>query len=533
MSRPRLQTTPALRFWQTHALAAMDRWERGSFLLSAAPGAGKTRPALEFARRQLASGAAGSVVVACPTGPLTRQWARAASRLGVELAVDAPSPTVPAGFDGVAVTYARIAKAPARWARAARPRTLVIADEAHHLGEELAWGESFARAFGGCERWLLLSGTPFRSDATPIPGVRYDSAGLAEPDISYSYADAVLDGICRPVCFVAYDGTLSWRSGDDVIESSFETVLTGREASRRYRTAISTELPDGLPRILREADAKLRMLRRDGHRDAGGLVIAADSSHARRIAALLREATGQSPLVVLHNEPRAAEKLAGFTTARDPWIVAVNMVSEGVDIPRLRVGVYATAAKTPLVFRQIVGRFVRTIQHRPPEPSWLYIPADPVLRDHAAAVEQELRHALRRGEDDFASEFDRLDVSQSERGEALAFEPLSADVTPQMTLFGSPAPPVPQRVATSANELAPHPEPVTRPHGMPAFEQRERLRNERHRLVAELTRRDGSSHREVNAWINRKLGITSVEHASLNDLERAVELLVGKLTRRR
>jgi superfamily II DNA or RNA helicase len=510
----------------------MDRWERGSFLLSAAPGAGKTRPALEFAHAQLASGLAGSVVVACPTGPLTRQWARAASRLGVELAVDASSPRPPRGFHGVAVTYARIAKAPSRWERAARSRTLVIADEAHHLGEELAWGEAFTKALGGCERWLLLSGTPFRSDATPIPGVRYDSAGLAEPDISYNYADAVLDGICRPVCFVAYDGTLSWRSGEDVIESSFETVLTGREASRRYRTAISTELPDGLPRILREADAKLRMLRRDGHRDAGGLVIAADSSHARRIAALLREATGQSALVVLHNEPRAAEKLAGFTTARDPWIVAVNMVSEGVDIPRLRVGVYATAAKTPLVFRQIVGRFVRTIRHRPPEPSWLYIPADPVLRDHAATVQQELRYALRRPEDESASEFDRADVSQAERGETPAFEPLSADVAPQMTLFGPPARPAPQRLATSAYELAPDSAAEARPHRTPAFEQRARLRDERHRLVAELTRRDGSTHREVNAWINRKLGIRSVEHATLNDLERSVELLVAKLTRR-
>ncbi|HUA07305.1 MAG TPA: DEAD/DEAH box helicase family protein [Solirubrobacteraceae bacterium] len=523
---------PALRSWQTHALTAMDRWARGSFLLSAAPGAGKTRPALEFARSQLASGAAGSVVVACPTGPLTRQWARAASQLGVELAVDAASPSAPAGFDGVAVTYARIAKAPARWGRAARTRTLVIADEAHHLGEELAWGEAFARALGGCERWLLLSGTPFRSDATPIPGVRYDSVGLAEPDVSYSYADAVSDGICRPVCFVAYDGTLSWRSGDDVIESSFETVLSGREASRRYRTAISTELPDGLPRILREADMKLRMLRRDGHRDAGGLVIAADSSHARRIAALLREETGQRPLIVLHTEARAAEKLAAFTTARDPWIVAVNMVSEGVDIPRLRVGVYATAAKTPLVFRQIVGRFVRTIRHRAPEPSWLYIPADPVLRDHAAAVQQELRHALRRPEDDSASEFDRADESQSERGEAPAFEPLSADVAPQMTLFGSPASPPPQRFATRADVFAPDPDPDPRPHRTPAFEQRTRLRSERHRLVAELTRRDGSTHREVNAWINGKLGISSVEHASLNELERSVELLVGKLSRR-
>jgi superfamily II DNA or RNA helicase len=527
-----LQSTPPLRLWQTRALAAMEGWERGSFLLSAAPGAGKTRPALELARRELASGRIGSVLVACPTGPLTRQWARAASRLGVELAVDASSPRPPRGFEGVAVTYARIAKAPARWERAASARTLVIADEAHHLGEELAWGEAFARTFRACERWLLLSGTPFRSDATPIPGVRYDAVGLAEPDVSYTYADAVLDGICRPVCFVAYDGTLSWRSGDDVIESSFETVLSGREASRRYRTAISTELPDGLARILREADAKLRELRRDGHRDAGGLVVAADSSHARRVAALLREATGQSPLVVLHKEPRAAEKLAGFTDARDPWIVAVNMVSEGVDIPRLRVGVYATAAKTPLVFRQIVGRFVRTISRRPPEASWLYIPADPVLRVHAAAVQQELRHALRRPEDDLEGEFDRPEAARSERTEAPAFEPLSADVAPQMTLFGPPAAPAPAVHRRATFTHAPAQGPEVRRHAAPAFEQRARLRNERHRLVAELTRRDGSSHREINAWVNRKLGIRSVEQASLDELERSVELLVNKLSRR-
>ena len=527
---PRLdsQTTPSLRSWQTRALAAMDGWERGSFLLSAAPGAGKTRPALELARRQLASGAATSVLVACPTGPLTRQWARAASQLGVELAADASSPRPPQGFAGVAVTYARIAQAAGRWERTMRARTLVIADEAHHLGEELAWGESFTKACGGCERWLLLSGTPFRSDATPIPGVRYDTNGLARPDVTYTYADAVLDGICRPVCFVAYDGTLSWRSGDDVIESSFETVLSTREASRRYRTAISTELPDGLPRILREADAKLRALRSDGHREAGGLVIAADSSHARRIAALLHQETGQRALVVLHTEARAAEKLAAFTHARDPWLVAVNMVSEGVDIPRLRVGVYATAAKTPLVFRQIVGRFVRTIRHRPAEPSWLYIPADPILRGHAATVQQELHHALRPTEDEFGDEFDRPDRLQTERGEALMFEPLSADVAPQMTLFGPPASPAPPPPAVISADADPEP-PV---HRVPAFERRARLRNERHRLVSELTRRDGSTHREVNAWINRKLGIISVEQASIDELERSVQLLVGKLTRR-
>jgi hypothetical protein len=59
------------------------------------------------------------------------------------------------------------------------------------------------------------------------------------------------------------------------------------------------------------------------------------------------------------------------------------------------------------------------------------------------------------------------------------------------------------------------------------------LRNERHRLVSEVRRRDGSSHREINAWLNRKLGISSVEQASLADLERSVELLVGRLTTKR
>ena len=340
-------------------------------------------------------------MIACPTAPLTRQWARAAHALGLELAPDADSPRPPRGFHGVVVTYARIASSPRTWAGGTRERTLVIADEAHHLGEDLAWGVGFSRAFAAASRWLLLSGTPFRSDATPIPGVEYDSDGLAEPDIAYTYADAVRDHVCRPVVFVTYDGTLSWRSGDDVIESNFDTVLTSREASRRYRTAISTDLPDGLPRILGEADVRLRALRAGGHPDAGGLVVAADSEHARKIAARLREVSGASPVVVLHQDPKAADQARRLHQLRGPWIVAVNMVSEGVDIPRLRVGVYATAAKTPLIFRQIVGRFVRTIPGRAPEPSWLYIPADTILRDHASSVETELRYLVRqRGEEE-------------------------------------------------------------------------------------------------------------------------------------
>src|SRR5665213_2784961 len=100
----------ALRAWQERALPAMVAWSRDParpFLLSAAPGAGKTRPALELARAQLSGAEARGVVIACPTAPLTRQWARAAAELGLDLAPDADSPRAPNGFHGVSVTYAR------------------------------------------------------------------------------------------------------------------------------------------------------------------------------------------------------------------------------------------------------------------------------------------------------------------------------------------------------------------------------------------------------------------------------------------
>lgn len=513
------RSTP-LRDWQRDALERLACWQHGPFLVSAAPGAGKTRPALEFARGMLTGGQASRVAVLCPTTPLTRQWAAAAAELGVQLQPDAPGPVPPRDFHGVAVTYARVAADSGGWATKVAADTLVIVDEAHHLGEELSWGMGFQTAFARASRWLLLSGTPFRSDATPIPGVSYDAEGVAEPDVSYTYAQAVADGICRPVAFVTFDGSLSWRSGEDVIESSFETVLSAREASRRYRTAISTELPDGLPRILREANEKLRILREQGHRDAGALAVAADATHARRIAKLLGDLTGRAPVVVLHTEARAARKLAAFKDSREPWIVAVNMVSEGVDIPRLRVGVYATAAKTAMIFRQIVGRFVRTISGRAPDPSWVYLPADPSLRVHAAEVESELRHALRERSEQEEG-FEELRVRRStEPSPAMEFVPLSAEVAPQMTLFG-PAP-------TLAKEK-PKQQPAE-PVPMAAFERRAYLRDERRRLVSELAKRRGANHREINAWINRQVGVERVESASIQQLERSIQLLVRRLT---
>lgn len=544
-----LADVAGLRSWQREVVEKLARWQRGTFLIAAAPGAGKTRPALELAKLFLANGVIDRVMVVCPTAPLTRQWAAAANMSGLQLTPDAEGVELPYGFHGAAVTYARISMAPESWASIADARTLVIADEAHHLGEELSWGQTFMQAFGRADRWLLLSGTPFRSDSSAIPGVKYDSDGMATPDYSYSYAQAVADKVCRPVTFIPFDGTLSWQVGEETVTASFDDVVASEHRSKRYRTAISTELEGALPKILREANYRLMALRmregKFGHPDAGGLVVAADSDHARAVAGVLQKITGEYPTVVMHTDSEAHEKLRQFTNGSQPWIVAVNMVSEGVDIPRLRVGVYATAAKTAMIFRQIVGRFVRTVQGRPIEPAWLYLPGEVTLKAHAGEIDRELVPFRRGPVDDvpYMSEDGLLD-EPSEKAEShsleLEFKALEADMaaaaqldlfggavavdvdeddavtsTPQVTLGQVPV----ESVTASANAAA----------EVPLWEQRKRLRSERQMLVSELARSQASTQKEINAWVNAQVGLTNVGQATIGQLQRCIDLLEEKL----
>ena len=260
-----------------------------------------------------------------------------------------------ADFHGVAVTYQTIAAGPDihRLAAERRP-TLLIADEPHHMGDQAAWGVQTRRAFDGAHFRLLLSGTPFRSDSSAIPWVAYDADGLSQADYVYGYPQALRDRVCRAITFLPYDGEMEWVSDGRLRSADFDLALPTAEAARRLRTALS---PDGewMGEVLRDGDARLSEVRADGHPDAGGLVIASDQDHARAIAARLETIAGQRPELVMSDEPGASRRIAEFAASDRRWLVSVLMVSEGVDIPRLRVGVYATAARTELFFRQVVG----------------------------------------------------------------------------------------------------------------------------------------------------------------------------------
>ncbi|NHN54517.1 DEAD/DEAH box helicase [Calidifontibacter sp. DB0510] len=393
-------TAGKLRAWQAAALEQYLREQPRDFLAVATPGAGKTTYALRVATELIDQGVVEQVTIVAPTEHLKTQWADAAARVGIQIdpRFTNAQEQHAADYDGVAVTYAGVASRPAlhRARTSARP-TLVILDEIHHGGDNRSWGDAIREAFEPATRRLALTGTPFRSDTSPIPFVRYeegaDGIRRSASDFTYGYAEALRDSVVRPVLFMAYGGAMRWRTraGDEVAARLGEEATKDVTAAA-WRTALDPA-GDWIPSVLRAADKRLTEVRRHVP-DAGGLVIASNQTAARAYARTLRELTGDAPTVVLSDDAGSSSRIEEFAESDARWMVAVRMVSEGVDVPRLCVGVYATSTSTPLFFAQAVGRFVRA--RRRGETASVFLPSVPLILAHAATMEEQRDHALDR-----------------------------------------------------------------------------------------------------------------------------------------
>ena len=527
-----------LRRWQKLALDRFGSRSGPDFLAVATPGAGKTTFALTAARQNLAAHPERRIVVVAPTQHLKTQWADAAQAFDLHLEPrwSAADGRLPADLHGIVTTYAQVATSGAALRRPARD-AFVILDEVHHAGDDRAWGDAICVAFDDAAVRLSLSGTPFRSDTQPIPFVRYDG-DEAHADFEHGYGDALAErGVVRPIYFPRVRGQMEWIDADGLhAAASFEDALDPIAASQRLRTALSLE-GEWLPDVLRRAHEQLLEVRRT-HPEAGGLVIAIDQDHARGIAALLRGRHGVDVVVATSEDAAASAHITRFARGREPWIVAVRMVSEGVDIPRLRVGVYATTVTTELFFRQAVGRLVRYTRGLGAQRSYLFIPDDLRLRTHALRIADQRRHVLRRREDVGEERAPDLEAAPEEARE------------PQLSLFaavsaeavGAPAlsaPTLPDDLEQEDDreepdddglllELAPAPRRGAPPSesGSTTLGPRQRrlaLREANATRARELARVTGLSHAQVNAELNRRVGLRRITEATVEQLERRRE----------
>ncbi len=445
-------TAGALRAWQHDAISTYLSRERRDFLTAATPGAGKTTFALRIATELLARRTVERVIVVCPTEHLKTQWADAASRVGIRLdpTFRNSDASYASGFDGVVGHL--------RPGRGSSPRPSPAAAARGRRSSCSTRSTTPATPAAGARAWPPASRTPSAGSrspgrrSAPTPTRSRSSPTSSEPDgsrrsradHSYGYAQALADGVVRPVLFLAYAGNMRWRTraGDEVAARLGEP-LTKDLTAQALRTALD---PAGqwVPAVLAAADVRLREVRRTVP-DAGGLVIATDQRSARAYAAHLPRDQRRGPVVVVSDDPDASSRIEAFSAAGADgprWMVAVRMVSEGVDVPRLAVGVWATTTATPLFFAQAVGRFVRA--RRRGETASIFLPSVPLLLRFAADLELERDHVLDRPrsadgddlwgpEDALLAEADR--TRSTPEADELPFEALESDASFDLAVF--------------------------------------------------------------------------------------------------
>ena len=540
------------RAWQKEALAKLEARVHSSFLAVATPGAGKTTFALGAIRRALVRREVRRCVIVVPTQHLKLQWAIASEKMDIHLDPEWSSSdgTLPSDVHGVAVTYQQVAANPGALRRLVS-QAFVVLDEVHHAADARSWGDGIRTAFEQAPVRLCLSGTPFRSDQSAIPFVRYVGEE-AHADYEYGYGEALRDRkVVRPVYFPRINGHMEWTSPDGSTHAaSFDDAVGRTLSSQRLRTALDIE-GEWLPAVLMKAHRQVMHLRQSDPR-AAGLVIAIDQDHARGIAKVLKERAGVQPTIATSDDPGASRKISEFTDSSDPWIVAVRMVSEGVDIPRLKVGVYATNTITDLFFRQAVGRLVRTTEGVKQQRAYMFIPDDVRLRTFAAGIAEQRRHSLRkpdRDDDDLfdepneeraAPELDQLSlfsaisaVPLDEHGNPLDVAPLvetdsgddDDDAIPGLVGEEDDEAPTPAPFSLSAQEFdgpLPTPEPSPVIAQSPRTKKRQ-LREQNSAIVRALVHKTGVGHAQVNAELNRRVGLKRVTEATVGQLAKRLE----------
>ncbi|RYG97607.1 MAG: RNA helicase [Alphaproteobacteria bacterium] len=410
-----------LRAWQSEATVKALKWlvedkADRHFLINAAPGAGKTICASVIAKRLLEQNEIDRVIVIAPRSEVVKQWGeeyKFVTGRHMTKVTGADGDVTDFGMD-LCATWAAIQSLQDAFQLVCRQsRTLIICDEHHHAAVEAAWGSKANDAFHDAKFVLVLTGTPIRSDGKETVWFAFDDDGkIDHPEAgtyTLGYGEAVELNYCRPITFHRHEGRFSVKLSDNEEVAVSGTVATELDPSLKRVSGLQQALDYYrlvcTPKYLDDATtpdtnsyqgtmldwgiSKLDDLR-ETVPHAGGLVIAPSIGVAEYMAELLEKLDGEKPILVHSQMPNAEARIAAFKNSNRRWIVSVAMISEGVDIKRLRLLIYLPNAKTELAFRQAMGRVVRTLGPDDYSRAYVVMPTLGIFEEYARRVEREM-----------------------------------------------------------------------------------------------------------------------------------------------
>jgi superfamily II DNA or RNA helicase len=535
-----------LRDWQKQCFERVKRQDRA--LVNACPGAGKTFFAACLATHWIEEGAADFLLCVVPTTGLKDSFAEQFASAGLDITTKLSSKhhgRPPKQFRGAVCTYQQLPKMTdlvRRWVDQHGVRIGLIADEVHHASEDNTWGASFGVIGERSAKILSMSGTPFRGDGTRIQFIDYDEEDKAIADHTYSYENAVTDGVCREVVFQHDDSDVTWVDAQGDTQVRRVSLAVGDEESSVGQKLFngSSQFLDGM---LRKASDKVEEDRRNGDPDSACLVICKPgfgddgerfAQHVeRRIRALFQE----SPVLVTHDDSEADAKIRAFRKSRQKWIVAIRKVSEGVDIKRVRNIVLATRTDSFLLFMQMVGRAIRVDSEQQQEAT-VFMPKFAGMVEMAQKIEEQAKVGLRRKLEREKSLFDGLEdaVDRAVVGDIVLnatheeggitsrgdiFDPAEVGVARALRLGHQSLDAVPihhiakvlRAAGVGRGEL---PAPTNADQWPTLDEQLAQRRKVVHRLVNVIAKRTDIKQGQVFAALHRRMGTRDMEDLAMN-----------------
>jgi superfamily II DNA or RNA helicase len=393
-----------LRPWQREFATDFGVSAKKNFLLVCLPAGGKTIAAFYAASKWLdePSPKRRIVVYVAPLRGLKIGAKRIyKAHFGLELQTNFDG-RLKEGMSGVALTYAGLAgAADAIRALCSRYEIMAIFDEPHHMSEEVnaVWGARAKHALEFAIRRLLMTGTPWRSDYGAIPFAARNDDGTYVADHLFDWPLALEEidengyRCIRILSFRTFDASVSYLDRDSREEFTLDSrgSLSHKQQDMWLTGAIRSDRL--VEEMIREANDKLMQVR-SLKPDAAGLVVCEDIPAAQRITKKLQQITGIKPHLIVSelgdddDDETTRRDVDDFERERGTWIVSVRQVSEGVDVPRLIVGVFLTNWRTELYFRQFVGRVMRSQRTEFDKEAYIYIPNHHELVEYAKKIEE-------------------------------------------------------------------------------------------------------------------------------------------------
>lgn len=382
------------RQWQEDMLTTFYRWhntrkagDSRTFTAAVTGGAGKTFGGAMIIS-SLLSQQFKNVLVISPSNVIAGQWLNSLATLDVPAALWESDIDYHVTINFV-TTYSMMALYPERFAKMVKAGTILVFDECHHLADSKAWGDAAKLVGKNAGYRLMLTGTPFREDDASIPYVTYEQGQLVS-NFSYSYGQALEDGYVRSVYFRAMDGTANWKFDDDVYSSSFQ--YTDDKLAETMRAIVSPK-GEWLSAVITHAHEQLTAFRKSAP-NAAGIITCIDQSHARQVHRLVQQITHSNPVIAISDDADSDAKIEAFRDSTEQWLVVVRKGGEGLDIPRLRIGIWATNITKQLSFLQFLWRIVRDEGGKSGEHAYFYMPSHPMLLSYANGVREMRLHVI-------------------------------------------------------------------------------------------------------------------------------------------